>query len=146
MRGGAGRHSAPDRVFVNPDGHGGAVAALERDQTFELWEREGVRTVVTFQVDNPLLAVVDPDFIGRLLTGDALADGHADLGPQLRLDTERTDLPLVGPPFPPWEREPLRWLAESAVRRLGNSLDSAELRGSATPRLREALFHAVVKK
>ena len=64
----------------------------------------------------------------------------------LGLDTERTDLPLVGPRFPPWEREPLRWLAESAVRRLGNSLDSAELRGSATPRLRDALFHAVVKK
>ena len=59
--------AAPDRVFVNPDGHGGAVAALERDGTFERWERGGVRTVVTFQVDNPLLPVGDADFVGRLV-------------------------------------------------------------------------------
>ena len=63
--------AAPDRVFVNPDGHGGAVAALERDGTFECWEREGVKTVVTFQVDNPLLPVADPDFVGRLVAGRA---------------------------------------------------------------------------
>ena len=64
----------------------------------------------------------------------------------LGLDTERTDLPLVGAPFPPWEREPLRWLAVSGVRRLGESIDAAELRGRATPRIREALYHAVVSK
>jgi len=61
-------------------------------------------------------------------------------------DTERTDLPLVGSPFPPWEREPLRWLAVSGVRWLGESLDAAELRGGATPRVRDALFHFVVRK
>ena len=61
-------------------------------------------------------------------------------------DTERTDLPLVGEPFPPWEREPLRWLAVSGVRRLGESLDAAELRGGATPRIRNALFKSVVSK
>jgi glycine/D-amino acid oxidase-like deaminating enzyme len=64
----------------------------------------------------------------------------------LGLDTERIDLPLVGAPFPPWEVEPLRWLAVNGVRRLGESLDLAELRGRATPRVRNAIFHRVVQK
>ncbi len=63
--------SAPDRVFTSPDGHGGAVRALERDGILARWEEAGITTVVTFQVDNPLLQVVDPDFLGRLLAGDA---------------------------------------------------------------------------
>ena len=63
--------NAPDRIFTNPDGHGGAVLALERDGVLAAWEEAGITTVVTFQVDNPLLRVVDPDFIGRLHTGDA---------------------------------------------------------------------------
>jgi glycine/D-amino acid oxidase-like deaminating enzyme len=61
-------------------------------------------------------------------------------------DTERVRLPLVGPPFPSWEPEPLRWLGVSAVKRLGESLDAAELRGRPTPRLRGALFEAFVRK
>jgi glycine/D-amino acid oxidase-like deaminating enzyme len=61
-------------------------------------------------------------------------------------DTERTVLPLVGPAFPPWEREPLRWLGVAGVRHLGESLDTAELRGAPTPRLRKALFDAFVRK
>jgi len=64
----------------------------------------------------------------------------------LGLDTERTDLPLVGPSFPPWEPEPLRWLAVAGVKRLGESLDAAELQGRATPKARDALFHSVVSK
>jgi UDP-N-acetylglucosamine/UDP-N-acetylgalactosamine diphosphorylase len=62
---------APDRIFTSPDGHGGAVLALEREGILAGWEEAGITTVVTFQVDNPLLQVVDPDFIGRLHTGDA---------------------------------------------------------------------------
>jgi UDP-N-acetylglucosamine/UDP-N-acetylgalactosamine diphosphorylase len=37
----------------------------------ERWAADGVEVVCTFQVDNPLLMVVDPDFIGRLLLGGA---------------------------------------------------------------------------
>ncbi|MHC4548107.1 MAG: UTP--glucose-1-phosphate uridylyltransferase [Planctomycetota bacterium] len=58
--------SAPDRLFTNPDGHGGAVQALEKQGVLHAWEGAGITTVVTFQVDNPLLQVVDADFIGRL--------------------------------------------------------------------------------
>jgi len=64
----------------------------------------------------------------------------------LERETERTDLPLVGTPFPPWEREPIRWLGVSSVRRLGEWLDAAELEGKPTPRLREAVFHKFVNK
>jgi glycine/D-amino acid oxidase-like deaminating enzyme len=61
-------------------------------------------------------------------------------------DTELTALPLVGSPFPPWEPEPLRWLAVTAIRRLGDSLDAAEMQGRRTPRIRSALFSSVVTK
>ena len=60
--------------------------------------------------------------------------------------SERTDLPLVGRPFPRWELEPLRWLGVAAIRAVGASLDAAELRGLPTPRLRGALFDAFVHK
>jgi glycine/D-amino acid oxidase-like deaminating enzyme len=61
-------------------------------------------------------------------------------------DSELTTLPLVGPPFPPWEPEPLRWLGVTGIKRLGASLDAAELRGRGTPRVRNALYHTVVEK
>lgn len=63
--------ASPTRVFTSPDGHGGAVNALERDGLLEHWANAGVTTVCTFQVDNPLLNVVDPDFIGELIAGEA---------------------------------------------------------------------------
>lgn len=61
----------PDRVFVSPDGHGGAVQALEREGILGAWESEGITTVCTFQVDNPILHVVDADFLGRVWLGEA---------------------------------------------------------------------------
>jgi glycine/D-amino acid oxidase-like deaminating enzyme len=64
----------------------------------------------------------------------------------LGLDTELTALPLVGSPFPPWAPEPLRWLAVTGIRRIGDSLDAAELQGRGTPRIRNAFFHSVVSK
>lgn len=60
--------AAPDRIFVSPDGHGGALQSLESKGTFKAWEQQGIATVCTFQVDNPLLKVVDPDFVGRVWT------------------------------------------------------------------------------
>jgi len=62
---------APDRIFTSPDGHGGAIVALERDGVLAGWEDRGVDVVCTFQVDNPVLQVVDPEFLGRLLAQPA---------------------------------------------------------------------------
>jgi UDP-N-acetylglucosamine/UDP-N-acetylgalactosamine diphosphorylase len=60
--------AAPDRIFLSPDGHGGALQSLETRGTLQAWENQGIATVCTLQVDNPLLPVVDPDFIGRVWT------------------------------------------------------------------------------
>jgi len=60
--------AAPDRIFLSPDGHGGALAALESQGVLQAWAQQGIATVCTLQVDNPLLQVVDPDFIGRVWT------------------------------------------------------------------------------
>jgi len=60
-----------ERIFTSPDGHGGAIRALEVTGALEAWEEAGIEVVVTIQIDNPLLPVADPDFIGRLLLGDA---------------------------------------------------------------------------
>ncbi|MHC4850002.1 MAG: UTP--glucose-1-phosphate uridylyltransferase [Planctomycetota bacterium] len=54
-----------DRVFTNPDGHGGALRALETSGILAAWEQRGVDRVACSQIDNPILRVVDPDFIGR---------------------------------------------------------------------------------
>jgi UDP-N-acetylglucosamine/UDP-N-acetylgalactosamine diphosphorylase len=60
--------AAPDRIFLSPDGHGGALQSLEATGTLKTWEQQGIATVCTFQVDNPLLRVVDADFVGRIWT------------------------------------------------------------------------------
>ena len=60
--------AGPGRIFRNPDGHGGAIAALESSGILTDWAAAGIEAICTFQVDNPLLKVVDTDFIGRLWT------------------------------------------------------------------------------
>jgi glycine/D-amino acid oxidase-like deaminating enzyme len=59
-------------------------------------------------------------------------------------ESERVGLPLVGPPSPSWEPEPLRWIAVKGLLRIGQSLDRAELAGRRTPPLRSAIWNAFV--
>ncbi len=56
---------APGRLFLSPNGHGGTLTALaERGILGELRSR-GVKHVYYFQVDNPLVKMCDPGFLGR---------------------------------------------------------------------------------
>jgi len=55
---------APDHVFMAPDGHGGLLAALRDRGVLDDMERRGLRTVFYFQVDNPLVEIADPVFLG----------------------------------------------------------------------------------
>ena len=55
---------APGHVFMSPDGHGGLITALKVNGCFADMRRRGVRTLFFFQVDNPLVEVADPAFIG----------------------------------------------------------------------------------
>lgn len=62
--------AGPDRLALSPDGHGGTVAALARSDPdgrpscLAEMAALGVRTLFYFQVDNPLVKVCDPDFLG----------------------------------------------------------------------------------
>ena len=55
---------APDRLALSPDGHGGLLAAMRREGVLEELRARGVETVLTFQVDNPLLRLARPELIG----------------------------------------------------------------------------------
>ncbi len=53
-----------NRIFKNPDGHGGSLTALQSSGILAEIKRRGIETLSYFQVDNPLANIVDPVFIG----------------------------------------------------------------------------------
>jgi UDP-N-acetylglucosamine/UDP-N-acetylgalactosamine diphosphorylase len=55
---------APDRVAVSPDGHGGVFAALARAGLLARLADLGIRLLSYYQVDNPLVPILDPLFLG----------------------------------------------------------------------------------
>jgi len=61
----------PDHVFVSPDGHGGILVALRKRGVLQDMADRGLSTLFYFQVDNPLIEVADPDFIGLHLANEA---------------------------------------------------------------------------
>lgn len=56
--------TSPHEVATNPDGHGGSVRALHVSGALHDMRRRGVEHVSYFQVDNPLVRVIDPVFLG----------------------------------------------------------------------------------
>ncbi|MDP7033168.1 MAG: UDPGP type 1 family protein [Planctomycetota bacterium] len=63
--------SSRDAVFENPDGHGGVLEALKCSGGFSWLEDRGVDQLFYFQVDNPLIRVGDPVFLGHHLQARA---------------------------------------------------------------------------
>ena len=55
---------APGHVFMSPDGHGGLLAALKKSGALADMKKRGVKSVFFFQVDNPLVEIADPAFVG----------------------------------------------------------------------------------
>lgn len=51
-------------IATNPDGHGGSIRALHVSGSLADMRRRGVDTISYFQVDNPIVNVLDPVFIG----------------------------------------------------------------------------------
>lgn len=51
-------------VFKNPDGHGGSISALRDSGSLDDMFNRGVEYIFYFQVDNPLVRIADPLFIG----------------------------------------------------------------------------------
>jgi UDP-N-acetylglucosamine/UDP-N-acetylgalactosamine diphosphorylase len=54
----------PGRLATNPDGHGGSLTALLRSGALDDMERRGITTLFYYQVDNPLVRMADPAFLG----------------------------------------------------------------------------------
>ncbi len=55
---------ARGRLFASPNGHGGTLKALADTGLLERLAARGVRHVFYFQVDNPVVKVADPAFLG----------------------------------------------------------------------------------
>jgi UDP-N-acetylglucosamine/UDP-N-acetylgalactosamine diphosphorylase len=53
-----------DRVALSPDGHGGTLRALHAAGCIEEMRGRGIDTLFYLQVDNPLVRIGDPAFLG----------------------------------------------------------------------------------
>lgn len=62
---------APDRLALSPDGHGGIFGAMGHAAILGDLEERGIDTIMTFQVDNPLMRPADPELIGAHLIARA---------------------------------------------------------------------------
>jgi UDP-N-acetylglucosamine/UDP-N-acetylgalactosamine diphosphorylase len=60
-----------DRLALSPNGHGGVLAALESSGCLAALKRRGIDLISYVQVDNVLVKVIDPVFIGRHLLAGA---------------------------------------------------------------------------
>jgi UDP-N-acetylglucosamine/UDP-N-acetylgalactosamine diphosphorylase len=58
-------------LFLSPDGHGGTVAALAASGAIEHMRRRGIQHLFYLQVDNPLVPIADPEFIGNHLLANS---------------------------------------------------------------------------
>jgi UDP-N-acetylglucosamine/UDP-N-acetylgalactosamine diphosphorylase len=62
---------APGRLFASPNGHGGTLTALADSGLLDQLRQRGIRHVFYFQVDNPLIKIADPLFLGHHVKTEA---------------------------------------------------------------------------
>ncbi|MER3415854.1 MAG: UTP--glucose-1-phosphate uridylyltransferase [Gemmataceae bacterium] len=55
------------RIATSPNGHGGVLTALQKAHLLDRLHARGIRRIFYFQVDNPLVRIADPFFIGHHL-------------------------------------------------------------------------------
>lgn len=73
----------PGHLFTSPNGHGGTLTALNDSGLLDAMSRRGIGQIFYFQVDNPLVEMADPVFLGHHLAADAQASSKvvAKAGP-----------------------------------------------------------------
>ncbi|MGP1309457.1 MAG: UTP--glucose-1-phosphate uridylyltransferase [Phycisphaerales bacterium] len=76
--------SEKHRVATNPDGHGGSLRALRNSGVLERLGAMGVEHLSYCQVDNPIVRVVDPLFMGLHATAD---DSSGEMSSKMVLKT-----------------------------------------------------------
>lgn len=76
-----------DCIACSPDGHGGSLKALYKSRALEDMKRRGVEFISYFQVDNPLINIFDPLFIGLHALDEAEMSSKAVIktGPKERV-------------------------------------------------------------
>ncbi len=63
-----------DSLALSPDGHGGSLRAIQRSGALADMRKRGVEHLSYFQVDNPLVHVIDPLFLGlHAVTGSEMS-------------------------------------------------------------------------
>ncbi len=63
----------PGQLFLSPNGHGGTLTALAESGLLDGLRGRGIKHLYYFQVDNPLVKICDPGFIGRHLISNSEA-------------------------------------------------------------------------
>jgi UDP-N-acetylglucosamine/UDP-N-acetylgalactosamine diphosphorylase len=61
----------PGQIFTSPNGHGGVLTALAESGLLGRLRRQKIQNIFYFQVDNPLVNVADPVFLGHHLSAKA---------------------------------------------------------------------------
>ncbi len=71
-------------LYMNPDGHGGALSALSSSYLLDELKSRKIDIISYFQVDNPLVKIFDPVFIGfHILNGsDVSSKGVIKISPE----------------------------------------------------------------
>jgi UDP-N-acetylglucosamine/UDP-N-acetylgalactosamine diphosphorylase len=62
---------SPGRLFASPNGHGGTLTGLADSGLLDHMRERGIQHIFYFQVDNPLVKVADPIFLGHHLMANA---------------------------------------------------------------------------
>ncbi len=77
----------PGSLFLSPNGHGGTLTALADSGLLDRLRDRGVKHVFYFQVDNPLVKVAEPLFLGLHIDGRSEASSKviAKEGPKDKL-------------------------------------------------------------
>src|ERR1051326_2212298 len=78
--------TGPGELCLSPNGHGGTLKALVDNGILRRLQQRGIRHLFYFQVDNPLVKVADPLFIGQNLS--VRAEGSTKVGEEVA-PTER---------------------------------------------------------
>jgi UDP-N-acetylglucosamine/UDP-N-acetylgalactosamine diphosphorylase len=58
-------------LFMNPNGHGGSILALQMSGATAEMKKRGIKYIFYYQVDNPLVIIADPVFIGYHILNNA---------------------------------------------------------------------------
>jgi UDP-N-acetylglucosamine/UDP-N-acetylgalactosamine diphosphorylase len=145
----------PGRIMENPDGHGGSLTALLRSGALDDLDRRGVDTLFYYQVDNPLVRMADPAFLGfHSLAGAEMSckvvrkrDAYEKAGVLARIDgrigvVEYTELDATSRGARDAAGELVYWAGNTAI----HVFDVDFVRRVASEAARWLPFHAAEKK